>query len=285
MKQYRGKKRPPEFSSQSELDLSNREEQDVIQHIRPNATIIHEVIRLEGESELRRSTSALAWSGLAAGLSMGFSLVGRGLLEASLPEQPWQSIVTSFGYSLGFLIVVMGRQQLFTETTLTAILPLLCHPNRRTWMRVLRLWAVVLLSNLLGALIFAWLIGNIDVFSPEAQSAFTHVGRRAIEGDFWTTLVGGMFAGWLIALMVWLLPGAETARIWVIIIITASIGLGELSHSIAGSVEALYVVLTGTASWGAYFGQFLIPALLGNILGGVSLVALLNHAQVAPDQD
>lgn len=176
----------------------------------------------------------------------------------------------------------MGRQQLFTENTVTAILLLLAHRSRRNWLRVSRLWGIVLLMNLLGTLIFAWGVGHTDVFSPETQAAFSHLGMRAIEGGFWTTMVGGIFAGWLIALMVWLLPAAESARIWVIIIITSFIGLGELSHVIAGSVEALYIVMTGAATWGTYFGEFLIPALLGNIIGGVSLVAMLNHAQVAP---
>jgi formate/nitrite transporter FocA (FNT family) len=271
-----------ELHPQEELDLNEREEQEVFQRIRPNAIVIHEVIRIEGESELRRSVSALAWSGFAAGLSMGVSLVGRGLLEADLPDQPWRSIITSLGYSLGFLIVIMGRQQLFTENTLTAILPLLAHRSRRTWMRVSRLWGTVLLSNLLGTLVFAWSVRHTNIFSPEAQSAFTQIGIKAISGEFWTTLLRGIFAGWLIALMVWLLPAAESARVWIIIIITSLIGLGELSHVIAGSVESLYIVVTGAASWGAYFGKFLIPTLLGNIIGGVSLVAMLNHAQVAP---
>lgn len=270
-----------EFRPQKELDLNDREEQDVFQRIRPNAVVIHEVIRLEGERELRRSPSALAWSGLAAGLSMGFSLVGRGLLEANLPAQPWRSIVASLGYSLGFLIVIMGRQQLFTENTLTAILPLLANQKRRNWLRVSRLWLIVLSSNLVGTFIFAWIVGQTNVFSPEAQSAFARISMKVIEGEFWTTLLRGIFAGWLVALMVWLLPAAESARIWIIIIITSLIGLGELSHVIAGSVEALYVIVIGAATWGDYFGHFLIPTLLGNIIGGVSLVAVLNHAQVA----
>jgi formate-nitrite transporter family protein len=273
---------PSALRPQKALDLSEQEEQEITQRIRPNAVVIHEVVRLEGESEIRRSASALAWSGLAAGLSMGFSLVGQGLSEANLPDQPWRSIVTSLGYSLGFLIVIMGRQQLFTENTLTAILPLLANRSRRNWMRVSRLWMIVLLSNLVGTLIFAWIAGHTDVFSPEAKSAFTQIGIKALSGEFWTTLLRGIFAGWLIALMVWLLPAAESARLWVIIIITALIGLGELSHVIAGSVESLYAVTTGSATWGAYYGRFLIPTLLGNIMGGVSLVALLNHAQVVP---
>ncbi|HEY9639677.1 MAG TPA: formate/nitrite transporter family protein [Coleofasciculaceae cyanobacterium] len=106
------------------------------------------------------------------------------------------------------------------------------------------------------------MVGHTDVFSPEAKAAFTDIGMRAIAGGFWVTLLRGLFAGWLIALMVWLLPTAESARLWVIIIITTLIGLGELSHVIAGSVETLYAVVTGGASWGAYFGRFLIPALL-----------------------
>jgi formate/nitrite transporter FocA (FNT family) len=283
MKHYRDRVQAPrEPRGAAEPNLNEYEEQNVAQCIRPNAAVIHEVVRLDGENALRRPVSDLAWSGLAAGLSMGFSLVGRGLLEAHLPDQSWRPIITSLGYSLGFLIVVMGRQQLFTQTTLTAVLPLLSHPNRRTWKRVLRLWGVVLVSNLVGTLIFAWLVGHTEVFSPEVRATFGQIGMRTIDGDLGPKFLGGVFSGWLIALMVWLFPGAESARIWIIIFITATIGLSNFSHVIAGSVETLYVVTLGNASWGTYFGQFLIPALIGNIIGGVSLVAMLNHAQVSP---
>lgn len=105
-----------------------------------------------------------------------------------------------------------------------------------------------------------------------------------MAGGFWTILQRGIFAGWLIALMVWLLPAAESSRLWIIIIITYLVGLGGLAHSIAGSVEVLYIVATGTTSWGAYFGGFMVPALLGNIFGGVTLVAALNYGQVAPQR-
>lgn len=274
---------PKELRPQAELELSDREEREIIERLRPNAIVIHEAIRIEGESELRRPVSALAWSGLAAGLSMGFSLVGRGLLIANLPNQPWRHIIASLGYTIGFVIVVMGRQQLFTENTVTAILPLLSRRSRRAFMKVLRLWTTVLLSNLLGTLLFACIVGYIEVFPPEVQKAFAQIGLDAMAGGFWTLLVQAIFAGWLIALMVWLLPTAESSQLWVIIIITAIIGLGKLPHIIAGSVEVLYVAITGTTDWGAYL-SFAIPTLLGNILGGVSLVAVVNHAQVAPQK-
>jgi len=246
----------------------------------PRPLVVYEVIRREGEDELRRTGSALAWSGLAAGLSMGFSLVAMGLLRARLPDAPWRPLVVNFGYSIGFLIVILGRQQLFTENTLTPILPLLNKPSGTTLWRVARLWVVVLTTNLIGALAFAWAIGHTAVFRPDVRAAFAAIGRDALDGSFWTVLLRAIFAGWLIALMVWLLPGAETSRPMIIIILTFLVGLGGFAHIIAGSVEIFYLLTTGAASWPHGIGGWLVPTLIGNILGGLSLVAALNHAQV-----
>ena len=241
---------------------------------------MYETIRREGHDELERPSRALAWSGLAAGLSMGFSLVAQGLLYDGLPEASWRPLITSLGYSIGFLIVILGRQQLFTENTLTPILPLLAKCDMATLRQVLRLWGVVLLSNLVGACIFAWTVGATDVFEPKIKQAFSDISTEAIEGTFGTILLKGIFAGWLIALMVWLLPFAETARVGVIIIITYLVGVARLAHSIAGAVEAFYVALRGEASWGYVLGGYFVPTLIGNIIGGVTLVALVNYAQV-----
>lgn len=261
-------------------DLREPEREDVEQRGAPRPIVVYETIRREGEEELRRTWSALAWSGLAAGLSMGFSLVAMGLIRARLPDAPWRPLVVNLGYSIGFLIVILGRQQLFTENTLTPILPLLNKPSGAALWRVARLWGVVLTTNLFGALIFAWVIGHTAVFQPEIREAFAAIGRAALEGGFWTVLLRAIFAGWLIALMVWLLPGAETARPMVIIILTFLVGLGGFAHIIAGSVEIFYLLTTGAASWGHGIGGWLVPTLMGNIVGGLSLVAALNHAQV-----
>jgi formate/nitrite transporter FocA (FNT family) len=259
---------------------SEAEARKIEEHSALRVGVIYEAIRAEGEDELGRSSSALAWSGLAAGLSMGFSLVLNGLLRNGLPPTDWRPLVAKLGYTAGFVIVILGRQQLFTENTLTVILPLLNRKDWSTLRNVLRLWTVVLLSNLIGALAFAWVVGNADIFAPDRLQRFTEVGLEAAAGDFGHKLLTGIFGGWLIALMVWLLPGAEASRFWVIIFITYIVGLGDFSHVIAGSVEVLFLVTTGSLGWGSFLGNFLLPALLGNIIGGVSLVALLSHAQV-----
>jgi formate/nitrite transporter FocA (FNT family) len=142
------------------------------------------------------------------------------------------------------------------------------------------LWIIVLVANLVGAFIFAWVLGGTDVFDPNMRATFAEMGHRALSGNFGTMVLRGIFAGWLIALMVWLLPFAGEMRILVIILLTFLIGLGHFPHVIAGSVEVLYLVVISAASWKDFFLGFMLPALIGNVLGGVMLVAMLNHAQV-----
>lgn len=259
--------------------LTRQEQRDVERRSAPRTEVVYEAIREEGETELRRSSSTLAWDGLAAGLSMGFSLVAEGLLRSHLPDAAWRPLVADLGYSLGFLIIVLGRQQLFTENTLTVILPFLQRPGE-TLPHVLRLWAVVFVANTLGAFAFAFVVGRTELFDPQVRDTFAEIGREALRSWWALTFLKGVFAGWLIALMVWMLPASESARFFVVIVMTYIIALGGFAHIIAGSVEVFYVVLTGGAGWGAYFG-WMLPTLLGNIVGGTTLVAALGHAQVA----
>lgn len=256
------------------------EQKQVEERLAIGAHVVYETIRREGEEELRRPAAALAWSALAAGLSMGFSFIAEALLTAHLPDAPWRPLIARAGYSIGFLIVILGRQQLFTENTLTVILPLLLRKDLITFSRVLRLWGVVLAANLVGTYIFAMALGNVTIFPASVHQAFTAIGMGHLGVSFGTIFARAIFAGWLIALMVWLLPSAESARVSIIIIITYLVGLGGLNHIIAGSTTMLYLVVTHSISWGTYFTAFFFPTILGNIVGGVSLVAALGHAQV-----
>ena len=265
-------------------ELSEQEQEEVEWRSAPRTEVVYESVREEGETELRRTPSALAWDGLAAGLSMGFSFVAEGLLRSRLPDAEWRPLVSKLGYSVGFLIIVLGRHQLFTENTLTVILPLLQRPNASTFGRVLRLWGVVLAANMVGAFIFAFVISHTELFEPNAREAFGEIGREALRSWWALTLLKGVFAGWLIAMMVWMLPAAETARFFVIVLMTYLVALGGFEHIIAGAVEVFYAVLSGAATWGEFFG-WMLPTLAGNILGGTTLVAALGHAQVAGEAD
>ena len=256
------------------------EQKQVEERVAISPNVVHETIRREGDDELQRSSSALAWSGLAAGLSMGFSLVAEGLLAAYLPDAHWRPLIAKLGYSVGFLMVILGRQQLFTENTLTVILPLLLRKNTSTLISVLRLWSIVLVSNLVGAYLFALSLGKLAIFNPHVQETLAAVSQEASGDAFWIALARAVFAGWLIALMVWLLPGAESSRVSIIIIITYLIGLGSFHHIIAGANKEFFLLVTGRAEWASSLAHFFAPTLIGNVVGGISLVAFLNHAQV-----
>ena len=263
--------------------LTRHERKDARRRTAISAAVVYEAIRREGQEELARTTSALIWSGLAAGLSMGFSFMTEALLTLHMPNVSWQPMITKFGYCVGFIIVVLGRQQLFTENTLTAVLPFLKDKQWRTFMHVARLWITVLSANLIGAMIFALLMKLVMTYEPGLGAVLGKIGAKAYAYGFWPTFLSGLFAGWLIALMVWLLPGADTAKVAIIIIITYVIGLGGFAHIIAGSIAAFYVLFDGETTFGLFLMRFFLPALSGNIIGGIAFVTAINHAQVDLD--
>jgi formate/nitrite transporter FocA (FNT family) len=265
--------------SEPEQDAEEAEEKTS-----PTAHVVYEAIRIEGRHELERRVSSLAWSGLAAGMSMGFSFLVQALLRQHLPDSAWAPLITKLGYATGFLIVILGRQQLFTENTLTVILPLLLHKTKSDLVKVARLWTVVLGANMVGAFAFAWVAAKTGAFEPELHTTLDTIASESSGQTFGLNLLRGVFAGWLIALMVWLLPAAESARIWVIVILTYVIGLGHFPHIIAGSVEAFYAAINGLRSWGDVIAGYGLPTLIGNTVGGVTLVALLAHAQIVGDK-
>jgi formate/nitrite transporter FocA (FNT family) len=166
-------------TSSEESKQSGQEEEkqsEAMERQSASADVVYEAVRLEGEEELARPSSGLFWSGLAAGLAMGFSFLTQALLQSALPPSSWRHAVAALGYTVGFVFVVLGRQQLFTENTLTPVLPLL-----RDWGKlpnVLRLWGVVLVANLIGAAAFAWVLGHTELVGADV-----HAELRAIEND------------------------------------------------------------------------------------------------------
>jgi formate/nitrite transporter FocA (FNT family) len=277
--------RSMEVRGAGETGEDDGEQQQVEKARSLDAKTTYEVVRQEGERELERSTSALSWSGLAAGLSMGFSFLAEGLLRAHLPDVEWRPLVAKLGYSVGFLIVIIGSQQLFTENTLTPIVPLLSRRTRSCLRNVLRLWGAVLVCNVVGALLFALAIGRLQVVEPNVQRALSELAQEAMRADAWTTALHAVYAGWLIALMVWMLPGAESAKLAVIVIMTYLVGLGGFAHVIAGAGEVFYAGVRGEASWTQIVGGYLLPTLLGNVIGGITMVAALNHAQATSGEE
>ncbi len=261
--------------------LDEKEQRQAAERAAPGPLVIHEIVRAEGQQELTRRVDGLAWSALAAGLSIGFSFVTQAYLQAALPDTPWRKLIASTGYSLGFLIVVLGRQQLFTETTLTALIPTLTRRDGKSLRMTLRVWGVVLVMNLLGTYLFAFFASQTGVFTDDANTAMVAISAHLTSLPFWECAARACAAGWLIGLMVWLLPASGSARPFIIVLLTYVVAMCEFPHIIAGSVEVSYAVFTGHATIADYVVRFFLPTLLGNVFGGTLLAAAFNHAPVA----
>ncbi|NNJ74534.1 MAG: formate/nitrite transporter family protein [Anderseniella sp.] len=264
-----------------EIDLDQAEEQEAREREALRAPVIYEIIRREGEEELSRPAFSLAVSGLAAGIAIGFSVVSEAILHAYLPDAPWRHLVESFGYTVGFLIIIMARLQLFTENTITPVLPVLLNPTGASIMRTARLWGIVLTANMVGCFIFALLLITPGAIPPEVYRGALSISHHMMENDRWEMLIRGVFSGWLIASLVWMMPTAENAKFWVIILITYLIAAGNFTHIVAGSVEAFLLVLVGDLSLLAMATDFFIPVLVGNVVGGTCLFAILSYGQIS----
>jgi formate/nitrite transporter FocA (FNT family) len=242
--------------------------------------VIYEVVRRLGDEEMKRPATSLWWSGVAAGLSISFSLLTQAILEAHLPDASWRPLVAGFGYCVGFLMVVLARQQLFTESTITVVLPVLKDITIDNVWRMARLWAIVLIANLVGTLFAALFCRLTPVLPDDLFKAMLGVSRHLLHIGWWEMFFRAIASGFLIAAMVWMIPSAESAKFAVITLMTYLISIGGFTHIIAGSMEAYLLVLSGDWEWWRMLGQFFVPVLLGNMVGGTALFAVISYAQV-----
>jgi formate/nitrite transporter FocA (FNT family) len=230
-------------------------------------------------SELKRTIPKLGFSGVAGGITMGLTALGVSAIHAFLGDGGWRDLVAYLAYPLGFISVIIGRAQLFTENTLYPVVLVL--DEKRHFGRMLRLWATVFVSNIAGAWVFAALVAKSTALHPDMLSAMVSLGKHASAGNalhfFWSGVIGG----WLIALVAWSVTASHwtIGQLTMIYLLTFVVGAGRFAHCIAGSCEILAAVVHGDISTYTYF-HWLLPATAGNICGGTIIVSLLNYGQV-----
>jgi len=257
-----------------------REAEAAEEHSSLPTAVIYEVVRKRGDEEMERPRVSLWWSGVAAGLSISFSLLAQAILHTHLPDAPWRELVASLGYAVGFLMVVLSGQQLFTENTITAVLPVMKDFTGGNLWRMGRMWAIVWIANMVGTLFAALFCTFTPVITPELRDAMVEISGEMMRNGWLEMFFKAISAGFLVAAIVWLIPSAQTAAFWVITLLTWLISAGGFVHIVAGGVEAFLLVANGQLSIARMVVDFLIPALLGNIVGGTALFALISYAQV-----
>ena len=271
---------PIEMVIDEEHALTDAENERIRELVSLRAPAVYAIVKEEGEAELARPTASLFWSGLVAGVAMGFSVLALSAIRRFLPDTDWAPLVSSFGYAFGFLIVILGRQQLFTESTITAVVPLSSNPSRHAFAQTARVWTIVLFANWIGAAIVAAGFVFAAVIPKEIAAEIVAFSSHLEELTAATAFIHGIGAGFLIAALVWMMPMAEGSKLVLIVAVTWLIAVAGFTHAIAGFVEIMVLVYSGRI--GIVDGVFTLalPILAGNVLGGTFLFAALAYAQV-----
>jgi formate/nitrite transporter FocA (FNT family) len=251
---------------------------------RLTADEIYQQVTSSASRELDRSVRALAFSGVAGGITMGLTGLGVAAVKAVLPGSPFSELVPYFFYPVGFIAVIIGRAQLFTENTLYPVVLVLAKP--RFLDDMLRLWGTVLLANIAGALLFAALAIKTGALRPDVAEELVRLGQGSVGHSGAALFWSGVIGGWIIALVAWLVSASQwtIGQVTLIWLLTFIVGVGHFAHCIAGSGEILSAVLANRVSTMSYL-HWITFAPLGNICGGVTLVSLLNWGQVSADQN
>ena len=250
---------------------------------RPTAQLIYERVRKAGSDELERPRKALAFSGLFAGFTVGATPLLLALALATV-EGGSQKFVAALVYPAGFIAVILGRAQLFTENTLYPVVT--SFEERRAIPPTARLWAIVFAANIVGAVLFVLLATETSALPPAVDAELRDLGQKAAGASFAPVFWSAILAGWLLALVAWLVEAAETAigQFFTIWLLTIPIALGDFDHCVATTHEVLTALFDGAVSFGSALG-WLGTATLGNVIGGVLIVALINYGQVRPSSE
>lgn len=260
---------------------------ELIEPIRPYEEML-EIETLEGLNQLQRPKRKLFLSSISAGLEIGFSMLGMGVATALVLPIAGIDVAKLAAltlYPIGFLFVVFGRSELFTEHTVTALLPVL--EDIASWKHLLMLWLVVFVGNIFGAMLFSLGLLSIRPVTPEGTGlALQSFAEHLLNVPWWSMLISGIFGGWLMALIAWIKNGPrDSITILVIVYFVAFlIGLVPLHHSIVGSIEVFAGIAFGADIDILQYFQFLGLALFGNVIGGIVFVTLFKWGHARPEE-
>lgn len=268
-------------ATHTERSLSRGELADVAEHGRLSALTVYSIVLREGEEELRRPKGSLWWSGVAAGIGISTSVLATGIIRSgAAPGAPFLPLIESLGYSFGFVLVIMSRLQLFTENTISVVLPVLASPTRDRFYCTARLWALVFAANLVGTFVTAAIAMYGGILPDEVLASVLELSRGVAELSPMTALLRGIPAGFFIAALVWMLPSSKGSEVLVIILFTWLIAAGGFTHVVAGSNEIFNLVLLGEMGLLTAFTGHILPILVGNVVGGTGLFAMLAYGQI-----
>jgi formate/nitrite transporter FocA (FNT family) len=241
---------------------------------------IYVEIAREGIEEMARPSISLFWSAIAAGFLISFSLLFKAVLHVETAGLAAGHAIESLGYTFGFVLVIYSRLQLFTENTITPVLPTVVTPSSQNIGNLSRVWGISLTANFIGTAIMALLFAKTTMVTPETLSAMLEISHKVAELGFWPSLIKGLPSGLLIAALVWMRPSSGESFLGLILLVTYVIAVADFTHIVVGSCEMFLLAWSGEAAMSGLALNSMLPTLIGNIVGGTMLFALIAWAQI-----
>lgn len=237
-----------------------------------------------GEKRLVRPAMGHAITSFAGGMSVSFGAIAMAAAAAAvggtLGTPSIGQMVGALFFPIGFVILLIGKTELFTENFLIPVVAVIKH--RGTHRQLARLWAIALAFNLLGALLFAFLVSRPGVLDANVAEQLVALAQKKVSEELSTAFVKAIFAGWLMTTLTWLLIAARgmVAQLMIIWCIATMIVLAGFNHVVISASETFMgMMLGGEITVGDWFGHNFLPALGGNLVGGVVFVTLLHYWQ------
>ncbi len=245
----------------------------------------HEVFQrivVAADEEATIGRRELFFSALAAGFAITVTYLLYASLTAATGSDP---ILSALLYPLGFVFIILGGYQLYTENTLPPVVLLL--ERLISVPRLLTIWSVVVLGNFAGGALGALVLARAGVFSEDAAGAASYIARKGFETPFWGLFFKAAFAGLIVAGVVWVVYAVRdnVTRFLVVYLAFLAIPFGNLFHVVVSFTEVMYVVFRGSPElFLPGMTGFVFPVLLGNTIGGSLFVTVVNYFQTTQER-
>jgi formate-nitrite transporter family protein len=249
----------------------------------PQPEDIYRRTKEEGARRLERPLLEVVSTALAPGFDIVAGVVALGILDASLVTKTGTGpahVVASLGFGIGFVFLVVGRGELFTENFLVPITGL--SRERGSWLKLAELWAATLVLNIGGGLVIALLLTSHGVLRSGTADALVRVADHLAAYDPGTAFLSAVVAGALMTLMTWFVEGAADSaavRILMAWLVGALIALAIFNHAIVSTIELIFGMRYGADIGIDQLFSNLGLSVAGNLVGGLLLVTFARSAQ------
>ncbi|MGY1708545.1 formate/nitrite transporter family protein [Geodermatophilus sp. SYSU D00758] len=252
--------------------------------VAPDPSDIYRRAQEEGRRRLGLSFLEQVATGFIAGFTIVFGIVALGVvtaeLEATVPFETAE-LGGALAFALGLVFLIVGRTELFSENFFDPVAAAISERGRRVWLRLLRLWVLILALNLMGGAVLVALMTVQGALPGASDEVLVRIAENIAAKGWAATLVRAVFAGALLSLLSYMLHATDTvvARILLAFLVGFLLALGTFDHVVVSVLHILFGIWLGGA---VGYGDLLLNlglATVGNLVGGVLLMTLTHTAQ------